>query len=153
MRTPVAAVVLLILFGLVPVGLWLAMTVSLEPVGLGRNIGMAILVVLSPAFFGGLLMIAGAAMLQRTRRFGRIVATVGAGIVALEAAVIALFWLARVSRCTEDGSFCVERMAEGGAAFLFALAHVAVIILVWRRDTARAEAPPRCRPSRFVAKQ
>src|SRR6185369_16438892 len=108
MRNPTLAIVLLVLFGLVPIGAWLAMAASLEPVGLGRSIGRAILVVLAPLGFAGILMILGAAMFNRTRRAGRIFATVGAGIMFAGVGFLAALWLDRAGRCVESGSYCTD---------------------------------------------
>jgi high-affinity K+ transport system ATPase subunit B len=132
MRNPVVAIVLLVLLGLVPIGVWSAMASTLDPAGLGRSIGKAILVVLAPLPFAGLLMILGAAMLRRTRRAGRIFATVGAAIVLAGAGALSVMWLARVGRCIEGSSYCWDRMIEGGAGLVYALAHAALIALTWR---------------------
>ena len=140
MRNPILVIVLLVLLALVPIGAWLAMAASLDPVGLGRSIGKAILVLLSPFAFAGVLMIVGAAMFNRTRRAGRIFATVGAAIVAVGAMVGAGLWLDRVGRCVEGSSYCADRLVEGGALLLYAFAHIGLIALVWR--ARRGETAP-----------
>ena len=132
MRSPTLVIVLLVLFGLVPIGAWLAMAASLEPVGLGRSIGRAILVLLAPLGFAGILMILGAAMFNRTRRAGRIFATVGAGIMIAGVGFLAVLWLDRAGRCVEGGSYCTDLLVQGGGGFLYAIAHIALIALVWR---------------------
>ncbi|HEY7609924.1 MAG TPA: hypothetical protein VIF14_11885 [Alphaproteobacteria bacterium] len=132
MRNPVLVIVLLVIFALVPIGAWGAMLASLEPVGLGRNIGKAILVLLSPLAFAGLLMILGATMFNRTRRAGRIIATVGAAIVGFGALALAVLWLERAGRCVEASRFCTDRLAEGSGFLLYAIAHIGLIVLVWR---------------------
>jgi high-affinity K+ transport system ATPase subunit B len=132
MRKPLVAVVLLVLLALVPIGAWVAMAASLDPVGLGRSIGMAILVVTSPFAIAGLLMIGGAAIFNRTRRAGRVVATVGAAIAGIGGVVVAAFWLERVGRCVEGSSFCTDRLVEGGGLLLYAVAHAGLIVLIWR---------------------
>jgi hypothetical protein len=132
MRSPAIAIVLLVLLALVPIGAWAAMAASLDPVGLGRSIGLAILVVLSPLAFAGLLMILGAVMFKRTQRAGRIVATVGAGIVLAGALVLSGLWFDRVGRCVEGSSFCTDRLVEAGGFLLYGIAHAALIALIWR---------------------
>jgi hypothetical protein len=132
MRNPVLVIILLVLFALVPIGAWLAMAGSLEPAGLGRSIGRAILVILAPLGFAGLLMILGAIMFNRTRRAGRIFATVGAGIVVVEIGIFAVMWLERAGSCVEAGRFCTDRVVETGALFLYAIAHIGLIALIWR---------------------
>jgi hypothetical protein len=124
--------VMLVVLGLIPIGLWIAMAASLEPVGLGRSLGRAILVVLAPGAVAGLLMLAGAAFFARTRRAGRILATVGAGIIVAGVGFLALTWLERVSRCDEATRFCADRLAEGLGGLAYALLHAALIVLLWR---------------------
>jgi hypothetical protein len=132
MRNPTLTIVLLVLFGIVPLVLWAWMAASLDPAGLGRNIGKAILVVLSPFVFAGLLMIVGSAMFNRTLRAGRIMATVGAGIVVAGTGFFGLLWLGRAARCVERASLCNDLLMQGGGVFLYAVAHVALIALIWR---------------------
>ena len=139
MRNPVVVIVLLVLFGIVPLVLWAWMAAALDPAGLGRSIGKAILVVLSPLAFAGLLMIVGSAMFNRTLRAGRIVATVGAGIVVAETGGFGLLWLARASRCVERASMCNDLLMQGGGVFLYAAVHAALIALIWR--ARRGEVP------------
>ena len=131
MRNPILAVVLLVILGLVPIAGWLAMAASLESTGLGRSIGKAILVILAPLGFAGILMILGAVMFNRTRRAGRIFATVGAAIVALGIGILALVWFDRAGRCVEGSSFCTD-LAVQGAGLLYAIAHIGLIALIWR---------------------
>lgn len=128
------------LFGLVPIAAWIAMAASLDPVGLGRSIGKAILVVLSPGLVAGLLMILGAILLRRTRRAGRIYATIGAAIMLAGVGFLSVWWLTRATRCIEAASFCLDRMVEGGAGLAYAVVHGVLIVLLWRRSD-RAEAP------------
>ena len=137
MRRPFLIVGALGLFGLAPIATWVAMAASLEPPGLGRNIGMAILVVLSPGAVAGVLMILGAILFRRTRRAGRIFATVGAAIMLAGVGFLSVWWLARASRCVEATGFCLGRLVEGGAGLAYALAHVVLILMVWRRSNGR----------------
>jgi len=138
MRSPTFVIVLLVLFGLVPIGAWLAMVASLEPAGLGRSIGRAILVVLAPLGFAGILMILGATMFIRTRRAGRIFATVGAGIMIAGAGFLAVLWLDRAGRCVEGGSYCTDLLFQGGGGFLYAIAHIVLIALAWRAGRGKS---------------
>lgn len=132
MRNPTLVIVLLVLFGLVPIGFCAAMLANLEPVGMGRSIGLAIVVVLSPLAFAGLLMIIGAAMFNRTHRAGRIFATVGSAIVIAGALILAGLWIERMGRCVEASSFCIDVLAEGGGFLAYAIAHIGLIALAWR---------------------
>jgi hypothetical protein len=132
MRKPAVVIILLVLFGLAPIGAWLAMAANLEPAGLGRSIGRAILVVLAPLGFAGILMILGAVMFNRTLRAGRIVATVGAAIILLGVGFLGVMMLERAGRCVEASSYCMDRIVEGGGLLLYAIAHIALIALVWR---------------------
>ena len=139
MRNPILVIVPLILFALVAIGAWVAMAASLDPVGLGRSIGRAILVLLSPFAFAGLLMIVGAAMFNRTLRAGRIFATVGAAIAGLGALLLAAVWLGRARRCVEGLHLCTDNLVELGAILAYAIAHFGMIALVWR--ARRGELP------------
>jgi hypothetical protein len=133
MRNPVAIIVLLILLGIVPIVAFAAMgVVTLNSAGWNRMFGGAFTVLLAPFGFAGLLMIVGAAMLNRTRRAGRIVATVGTGIVTAGTAFLGAAWLLRAGRCVEASSFCIDRLLEGGGLVLYALMHIGVIVLMWR---------------------
>jgi len=132
MRNPTVVIVLLVLFGLVPIGLCGAMLASLVPAGLGRSIGLAIVVLLSPFAVAGGLMIVGAAMFNRTQSAGRIFATTGAAIVAVGAAILAAMWSDRIGRCVEDSSFCTDRVVEGVGLLVYSIAHIGLIALVWR---------------------
>jgi hypothetical protein len=132
MRNPILVIVLLVGLALVPIGGWLAMAANLDPSGLGRSIGKAILVLLSPLVFAGLLMIAGAAMLRRTRSAGRIVATVGAAVAGAGALLLAAIWFGRAGRCVDGVDICADDLVELGAMVLYAIAHFALIALVWR---------------------
>jgi hypothetical protein len=106
--------------------------VTIDSAGWNRIFGRAFTILLAPFGFAGLLMIIGAAMLKRTRRAGRITATVGASLLAAGAAVFAVLWLDRIGRCVEGGSFCTDRLVEGGALLLYAIAHIGLIVLIWR---------------------
>lgn len=132
MRSPTLVIVVLVLFALVPIGACTAMLASLDPAGLGRSIGLAIVVVLSPLAFAGLLMIIGAAIFNRTRRAGRIFATVGSGIIVAGALILAGLWIDRTANCVEASRFCTDRLVEGGSFLLYAFAHVGLIALIWR---------------------
>lgn len=137
MRSLTLVTVLLIVSSLVPIGLWLAMAASVEPAGIGRSIGRAILVVLSPSAFAGLLMIAGAVMLHHTPQAARIVATIGTAVV-LVAGLGAGAMLAR-SYANCGGAGCGEELVRAVAAFAYALAQIGLIALIWR---VRATMPP-----------
>src|SRR5262249_19032884 len=113
MRKPSFTVALLIIFGLVPIAAWIAMAASLEAAGLGRSIGKAILVILAPLGFAGILMILGAVMFNRTPRAGRIIATAGVGIVIAGVGILAVMWLQGAGRCVEASGFCSDRLIEG----------------------------------------
>lgn len=144
MRGSVLIIGALCLFGLAPIAAWIAMAASLDPGGMGRSIGMAILVVLSPGAVAGMLMILGAILLRRTRRAGRILATIGAAIMIAGVGFLSVMWLARASRCVEAGSFCVDRLIEGGAGLAYVLIHGVLIALLWRRDDrVEAHSPAR----------
>jgi hypothetical protein len=132
MRHPTLIIVLLVLFAIVPFVLFAWMAATLEPSGLGRNIGKAILVVLSPFVVAGLLMIVGSVMFNRTRRAGRVMATVGAGIMVAGTGFFGVLWLGRAARCIERASLCNDLLMHGGGMFLYAVAHVALIVLIWR---------------------
>lgn len=139
MRNPIVVIVLLVILALVPIGAWLAMAASLEPAGLGRSIGRAILVLLSPMVLAGLLMIAGALMFNRTRQAGRIVATVGAAIAGSGTLLLAAIWLGRARACVDGLHLCTDNLVELGAMLAYALAHFGLIALVWR--ARRGEMP------------
>lgn len=132
MRHPTLIIVLLVLFAVVPLVLFAWMAASLEPSGLGRNIGKAMLVVLSPFVLAGLLMIVGSVMFNRTLRAGRIMATVGAGIIVAGTGFFGVLWLGRAGHCVERGSLCSDLLMQGGGMFLYAVAHIALIVLIWR---------------------
>ena len=138
MRHPAFIIGLLVAFGLIPVGLWVAFAATLEPAGLGRSVGKALLVLFAPLPVGGALMIFGAALLLRTRIAGRIVATVGAGIVALGGFVIGGGWVKRFAECGPVGA-CGDELVGAGATLLYAVVHLGVIALVWRARRTRQE--------------
>lgn len=123
---------LLILFGIVPLVLFGWMALSLDPGGLGRSIGKAILVVLSPFVLAGLLMMLGSAMFNRTLRAGRVMATVGAGIVVAGTAFLGVLWLWRAGRCVERASSCNDLLMHSVGMLVYAAAHVALIVCIWR---------------------
>ena len=139
MRNPVLVIVLLVALALVPIGGWLAMAASLDPAGLGRSIGKAILVLLSPLAFAGLLMIVGAATFNRTLRAGRIFATVGAAIAGIGALLLAAVWFGRARRCVDGLHLCTDNLVELGAMLAYAFALFGLIALVWR--ARRGEMP------------
>jgi len=133
MRSPTLAMVLLVVFGAAPILAVAAMgAVTLDSAGWNRRFGQAFTVLLAPFGFAGLLMIVGAAMFNRTARAGRIMATIGAGIVAAGTGIGGAFWLARAGNCVEAGRFCTDRVIEGGSLLLYAGAHIALIVLIWR---------------------
>ncbi len=139
MRNPTVVVVLLVILALVPIGGWLAMAANLDPTGLGRSIGKAILVLLSPLVLAGLLMLAGAAMFNRTRRAGRIVATVGAGIASAGALLLAAIWFGRAGLCVDGPHLCADNLVELAAMLAYAGANFGLIALAWR--ARRGELP------------
>lgn len=135
MRSLTLLTVLLVVSALVPIGAWLAMAASIEPAGIGRSIGRAILVVLSPSAFAGLLMIAGAVMLHHTPQAARIVATIGTAIVLIAGFGAAAVLARAYSNCGGD---CGEELFHAIAAFVYAFAQFGLIALIWR---ARAGMP------------
>ncbi len=139
MRNPILVVVLLVILALVPIGGWVAMAADLEPAGLGRSIGKAILVLLAPLAFAGLLMIVGAAMFERTRRAGRIFATVGASIAGAGSLILTAIWFGRARGCVDGLHLCTDNLVELGLMLAYAIAHFGLIALVWR--ARRGEAP------------
>ena len=139
MRNPIVVIVLLVILALVPIGAWVAMAADLEPAGLGRSIGKAILVLLAPMAFAGLLMVVGAAMFERTRRAGRIFATVGAAIAGAGSLILAAIWFGRTGRCVDGVNICTDNLVELGLMLVYAIAHFGLIALVWR--ARRGEAP------------
>lgn len=139
MRNPILVIVLLVVLALLPIGAWLAMAANLDPAGMGRSIGKAILVLLSPLVIAGLLMIAGAVMLERTRRAGRIVATVGAAVAGTGALLLTAIWFGRARGCVDGLHLCTDNLVELGAMLAYAFAHFGMIALVWR--ARRGELP------------
>jgi len=142
MRSPVVVVVLLVILALVPIGAWLAMAANLDPSGLGRSLGKAILVLLAPMAFAGLLMIVGAVLFNRTPTSARIVATIGAGIVALGSLLLAAVWLGRTRSCVEGLHLCTDNLVELGAMLAYALVHFGLIALVWHARRGEMPAVP-----------
>ena len=135
MRSLTLVTVLLVASSLVPIGAWLAMAASIEPAGIGRSIGRAILVVMSPSAFAGLLMIAGAVMLHHTPQAARIVATIGTAVVLVAGFGAAAVLTRRYSNCGGEG--CGEELIHAIAAFVYAFAQIGLIALIWRaRDAA-----------------
>ncbi len=133
MRNPTVTIVLLVLLGVVPVLAVLAMgAVTMDSAGWNRIFGRAFTVLLAPFGFAGLLMIIGAAIFNRTLRAGRIMATVGAGLVVGGTGFFGILWLERAGRCVERASLCNDLLMQGGGMFLYAVAHVALIIFIWR---------------------
>lgn len=131
MRNPILVIALLVVLALVPICGWLAMAASLEPAGLGRSIGKAMLVLLAPMAFAGFLMIVGAAMFNRTLRAGRIFATVGAAIAGAGSLFLALVWLGRTRSCVDGLHLCTDNLVELGLILAYAIAHFGLIALVW----------------------
>lgn len=142
MRSPIVVIVLLVILALVPIGAWLAMATSLDPAGLGRSIGKALLVLLAPMAFAGMLMIVGAAIFDRTRRAGRIFATVGASLAGAGSLFLAAVWLGCARRCVEGLHLCTDNLVELGAMLAYAVAHFALIALVWRARRGEMPSPP-----------
>ena len=142
MRNPTLVIVLLVILALVPIGGWLAMAANLDPSGLGRSIGKAILVLLAPLVLAGLLMIAGAFMLERTHNAGRIVATVGAAIAGAGSMVLAAIWFGRARSCVEGLHLCTDNLVELCAMLAYALAHFGLIALVWMARRGEMPAAP-----------
>jgi hypothetical protein len=142
MRNSATVIGLLLVFGLVPVAAWFAMAANLDPGGLGRSIGGAILVMMAPLALAGLLMILGAVTFNRTRSAGRVLATIGAGTMLAGTGTLAAVWLGRVGRCVEGSSYCMDLVVESAGAFLYAAAQGVLIVLIWRarRDHSPATA-------------
>ncbi len=124
--------VFLIAFGLMPIAAWIAFAANIEPAGLGRSIGRAILVILSPLPFGGLLMILGAGLFRLRPRAARIVATVGAAIVGLGAAFVAAVWVRRFASCGGPSGICTPELFEAFALLGYALLQGWLVVLTWR---------------------
>jgi len=142
---PVFVRLLLIVLGLVPIGVWIALASTLEPSGLGRNIGKAILVVVFPMPAGGALMILGAALMGAKPRGGRIVATIGTVIVGLGALFFTVVWVRRFTGCGGPAGVCTPELLQALGLFGYALLHTALIALVWRgrlRSAADEKFPP-----------
>jgi hypothetical protein len=139
MRNPIVVIALLVVLALVPIGGWVAMAASLDPAGLGRSIGKAILVLLAPMAFAGLLMIVGAVMFDRTRRAGRIFATVGASIAGAGSLILAAIWFGRTGRCVDGVNICTADHVVLGLMLAYSIAHFGLIALVWR--ARRGEMP------------
>jgi hypothetical protein len=139
--------ILLVVFGLIPVGAWIAMAASLEPVGLGRSIGLALLIILAPLPGGGLLLILGAGTMAKAPRAGRIAATVGAAMVGLTVLFIAAVWARRFADCGGPPGICTPELLESLGLLAYALLQGGLAALVWRsrRNSADAEKfpPPR----------
>jgi hypothetical protein len=131
-RNPAFLRTLLVVFGLVPIGAWIAVASTLEPSGLGRSIGKAILVVLSPLPAGGLLMILGGAMFAAKPGAARIVATIGAGMVFVGALFLAVVWARRFTGCGSRTGICESELLQTLVLVVYAAVHVALIVLVWR---------------------
>jgi hypothetical protein len=139
MRNPTVVIVLLVILALVPIGAWLAMAFSLEPAGLGRSLGKAILVLLAPLAFAGFLMVVGAVMFNRAPCAGRIVATVGAAVAGAGSLLLAAIWFGRARGCVDGLHLCTDNLAELGAMLAYAIAHFGLIALVWH--ARRGEMP------------
>lgn len=137
MRSLTLVTVLLVVSSLVPIGVWLLMAANVEPAGFGRAIGRAILVLLSPPAFAGLLMIAGAVMLHHTPHAARIVATIGTVVVLVAGLGVAAMLARSYANC--GGAGCGEELVRAVAAFAYALAQIGLIALIWR---VRATMPP-----------
>lgn len=139
MRNPTVVIVLLVILALVPIGAWLAMAASLDPAGLGRSLGKAILVLLAPMAFAGILMIAGAVLFGRAPISARIVATVGAAIAGLGSLLLAAIWFGRARGCVDGLHLCTDNLVELGLMLAYAVAHFGLIALVWH--ARRGETP------------
>src|SRR5689334_12024452 len=127
--------VLLILLALIPIAVW-----AYTAYGFGLSYWMAeqgsrktgqaaailliILLALTPAFIGGILMIVGAALLGRRPLGARITASIGVGIVALTVAVGFAF-----EARTADYSMWI-------AAIAYVLLHAGLIVWLWSRRRA-----------------
>lgn len=118
--------------GLVPIGVWIAIAATLDPSGLGRSIGKAILVVLSPLPLGGFLMILGGAMMNAKPRAGRILSTIGAAIVCIGALLFAGMWVRRFTGCGGPDGICTPELMQAVGLLGYAALHGGLIALVWR---------------------
>ncbi len=137
MRGQTLIVLLLVASALVPIGAWLLMYANLEPSGLGRSIGKAILVVMAAPAFGGLLMIAGAVMFHHAPRAARIVATVGAVVVLASGLVAAAVLAYGYANC--GGAGCSEEFVAAAVGFVYAIAQIGLIALIWRARTTPSQ--------------
>jgi hypothetical protein len=137
MPSSVPLKVLLILLALIPIAVWaytaygFGLSYSMAEQG-SRKTGQAaaillmILLALTPAFIGGILMIVGAALLDRRPLGGRITASIGVGIVALTV-IVAL----GLEAATADYSMWI-------AAVAYVLVHAGLIAWLWRSRRAAA---------------
>lgn len=131
MRSTALLVTLLLVFGLVPVVGWLVLAANLDPSGLGRGIGKALLVLFSPMPVGGLLMFGAAALFQRGYLAPRIVATVGTVFVFLGAATIAVAAILHFGSCGPSGA-CTSELFRAVGFVVYAALQIGLIVLVWR---------------------
>jgi len=117
-RRPLA---LLVLIGLAAIGV----VVVALPIVMGSLRGWsrysdAVLLVHAPVVAGGVLMIVASDLLKRARRAGRVVATAGAALVAGAGTLLATAWMS------------LDQEAIGLVGLAYSLAHIAVIVLIWR---------------------
>lgn len=131
MRNTILVATVLGVLGLVPIGGWLAFAANLDPAGLGRAIGRALLVLFSPMPVGGLLMIGAAVFLGRGGTAARVVATVGTALVSLGLLAIVAAWIQRILRCGPAGARTEDLIAILALIAYLAL-HAGLIASVWR---------------------
>jgi len=130
MRHPLL-VFLLILLALIPILIWgyaaygLAISYQASEAGArkaGQAVAILLMVVLAltPALIGGILMMVGAALLRRKPLGSRIMATLGIAIVVLTLAVALAF----------EGSAAHYSMVV--TAIAYALLHLGLVVWMWR---------------------
>ncbi len=136
MRHPLL-ITLLILLALIPIAVWAyaayGLAISYQAAGEGsRKAGQAVAILLmivlalTPAFIGGILMAVGAALLGRKPLGARITASIGLVVVAITAAVGLAYEAA-----TADYSMVI-------AALAYILLHAGLMVWLWRSRSAAA---------------
>ena len=133
--------VLLVLAALIPILVWgyatygLALSYQLAEQG-SRKSGQAVAILLmivlalTPAFIGGILMIVGAGLLGRKPFGARVTGSIGIGILIVSMAVAIV----------AEASGADYTMWIGAVAYV--LVHVGLIVWLWRSQPAPDGAPP-----------
>jgi hypothetical protein len=130
MRNPLL-VTLLILLALIPIAVWAyaayGLAISYQAAEAGaRKAGQAVAILLmivlalTPAFIGGILMAVGAALLGRKPLGARVTASIGLGLVAITVAV------------GTAGEGAAAHYSMVIAAIAYVLLHAGLIVWLWR---------------------